>query len=417
MNTSSATEQALRPRPSSLKRVGALLLATGSGEYRKKKLAHSVLCLVFWLFVFLLFWRYEPDVLRFTFFRLTGKEPHAAPFTLALLLTTLLSCLHRLVSLFVYFRDRHYALTLLPSAVVAVLLTSFVPTVAWGVIAFCVVALIAWAVLSLSDFRRRQLDKQRHLYRIVPRLSWHAAWLCALLLFVGIGSNGNRHYHAQLRMAELIRQTNYAAALHEADVEGKPERLFTALRAYALSKSGRSIAEELFVQPLERANHTFLFLHKADERVIPIAPVALYDHLGVYPQPHEADAEYLRRLYSYRPFASNTPARDYYFTALLLNKRLADFVRDYTRYHRLGQGEHNVPRAYAEALVLHDALHPTDSLRTELYLPHLHQNFRDFQEQRSRHKARNAQHHDLRSLYGNTYWWYYFYANVMRSDE
>lgn len=376
-------------------------------ELLKKRRLHALLSVLFALFLLFYFARLQGDVLSFVLWRSFGLQ-RVSPWLVALLLTLVLMLVHRLVRRLFYFRDRHYVFSFLPSAVLAVLTTAFVPTPdAFGLIC-CTIALVAFLAFHVADRRRRHRDAVRARFRLVPRTTWYLMWMSGLYLFVGVAGNGDVAFHAELRLARLLKAADYDAAARQ-PLTPPFTRQQLALRAYALSHRPGGLGAGLFAQPMPLASHESLFLLPADAHRCPLPAQQIYSYLGVVPRPEESEADYQRRLLTYRPYAVMTPARDYALCGLLLDRKL-DTFREALLHYLPPSGRRHIPRAWREALALQARLsgqgptQPTDAS--------LEQNLSDFLAVRASLPTPIQQANTLASLYGNTYWWYYFYAQL-----
>ncbi len=376
-------------------------------ELLKKRRLHALLSVLFALFLLFYFARLQGDVLAFVLWRRFGVAG-VSPWLVALLLTLVLLLVHRLVRRLFYFRDRHYVFSFLPSAVLAVLPTAFVPEPDVFGLVCCAIALTAFLAFHVADRRRRGRDAVRARFRLVPRTTWYLMWLSGLYLFVGVAGNGDVAFHAELRLARLLRAADYDAAARQ-PLTPPFTRQQLALRAYALSHLPGGLGEGLFAQPMPAASHESLFLIPADARRSPFPARQLYAYLGVMPRSGESDAAYQRRLLAYRPYAVMTPARDYALCGLLLDQQLSTFREALLRYLPPG-GRRHLPRAWREALALQARL----SGQTPVLPPDasLEQNLSDFLAVRTSLPTPTQQANTLASLYGDTYWWYFFYAHL-----
>lgn len=381
-------------------------------EIAKKKRVHAALCVLFASFLFFYFSGLQSDVIAFVAYRLHGWE-NTSPFWTAIALTAILLVLHRIVRLFFYFRDRHYVLSFIPSAVAAVLLTAFVPTTNVFSLVCCALALAAFVAIHVVDKKRRHKDAARVRFRWVPRITWYLMWMAGLNIFVGLASNGDVNFHTELRLARLLNAGDYEAAARM-PLALHPTRRQIALKAYALSHTANGVADGLFAQPMPALTHADLFLHTADETYIPFQAQKIFAYLGVKPMRGEADSVFQRRLLTYRPFALMPPSREYYLCGLLLDRDIDAFYQSLAA-NWLYTDRHDLPQSWCEALILYNRLRKP---KTPIYAnPNLDQNLSDFLDYQRTLTDPTEQSHALASLYGNTYWWYYFYSQLQRAPQ
>lgn len=377
-------------------------------DYIRRKRVRAILCALFMLFALVYVLSYERDVIVFTFDKLFGKDnfydTSAGPWLLILSLLLL----QRLVSKTIYFRDRHYTLTFLPSAIVAALLTSFVPYCNWVSLLVTLFCLAFWILQHRIDYRRQEKDRKRASYRLVPRLTWHCMWLLALVAYMGLAGNADTYFHQELKMARFISEGKYRSVL-DCSVNPPGTSVITAMRAYAQSRSGKSIADELFRYPLQNVGDSVLLLHHHDAKRTPFQASAIFRQIGVWPHRGESASQYLERGAKYRPYALFTPGRDYYLCGLLLNKQIDRFVSEFCKYHAFSDTL-SIPRAYAEALILYQRIRSNRQIQYKNEL--MEANYQDFIDKRNNYPSEYERANVLAVLYGDTYWWYYYYSNL-----
>lgn len=373
---------------------------------------HAALCVLFASFLFFYFGGLQGDIISFILKKDWGLDIYR-PWLTSLCITLPLMLVHRLTRKVFYFRDRHYVLSFIPSAVIAVLLTSFVPATDVFALVCCAIALVAFIAFHIVDRRRRDMDKARVRFRVVPRITWYLMWISGLYLFIGIAGNGYIAFHTELRMARLIRAGHYAEAAAQ-PLTQPLTRQQIALRAYALSHTPDGLADGLFAQPMPAASHTDLYLRNKDEIRHKFPEKTIYAYLGVVPKDGEMDSAFQSRLFTYRPYAAMTPAREYYLCGLLLDRRIDAF------YHAIADNwlylkSHKLPKAWCEAITLYNRLHkPKEVIFSDA---NLEQNLSDFLDVQQSVADPIQQSNVLASLYGNTYWWYYFYSRIQKRGQ
>lgn len=320
--------------------------------------------------------------------------------TVLLLLLTV--GLKRLLKLPLRFTALYYFLP----AVILGILTSLVPDenggvrcdLSWGwlcayaVLYFC----LLWVILHYPDFSK--VDKQGVCSYLWPN------FLLLFLLFLMVGSLGNTSdiYHYRLRTERLIVDNRFEDALNVGHNSIQTDRSLSAMRAYALSRMER-LGEHLFEYPQPYGSEGLL---PADGDTIYSQKWtdSLYVHLGGKPGKTIKRAKDFFRLLSVRPSATSS-VKDYLLCAYLLDGDLDVFVRVLPLYYPINE---HLPRYYKEALVLYGRMHINPAI--VFHDPVTEENLNDFQDLESKYKTEIERENNCRTMYGTTYWWYYFYG-------
>ena len=99
------------------------------------------------------------------------------------------------------------------------------------------------------------------------------------------------------------------------------------------------------------------------------------------------------------------PAYDYLLCGYLLDRRIDVFAANVFRYY---PNNNELPKHYREALILymHQRTNPVVVYSNNL----METDYQDFQDLENKYKNRAERINALRSVYGNTYWFYYNYG-------
>ena len=172
----------------------------------------------------------------------------------------------------------------------------------------------------------------------------------------------------------------------------------TALRAYALSRE-QKLGEELFAytQPYRAEGLRF---DVTNERTLRMNNDSLSAYWGDIPQKDEKAVDFFARLC--KEETGSYKVLDYYLSALLLDRQLHTFVRDYEAMYSV---EDSVPVHYREALLLYEKLFSSSHIeQTDSILEKRWQRYEQLKQLKS---DRTEELPDLQREFGNTYWWYY----------
>jgi len=220
--------------------------------------------------------------------------------------------------------------------------------------------------------------------------------LCLMTVCIG---NTNVHFHHELQVEEALRKRDYEKARKVGEKSMDPSRNLTALRAYAMSREG-TMGEYLFHYP-QLYGAAGLLMGTSDEKALRLNADSLYVYLGDRPALGEPAMDFFRRICNEE--TGNYTTLDYYLSALLLEKRLDEFVKE---YHALYIVRDSIPYYYRQALFLDRKMHPVDSDTIDVRMEELWNKYTEKQQELS---GQRGEGNRMRREFGDTYWWYYQY--------
>ena len=227
--------------------------------------------------------------------------------------------------------------------------------------------------------------------------------LLTLLVFcvmtIGIG-NDNIHFHHELQVEEALRKQEYERALEVAGKTMDPSRNLTALRAYAMSRQGM-MGESIFRYP-QLYGAAGLLMDASNDKALRLNADSLSVYLGGKPVLGETALDFFRRICHEE--TGNYTTLDYYLSALLLEKKLDEFVNEFDALYIVRD---SIPLYYNQALFLYAKMHDrsTEEITNE-DLEALWEKYRTKQKELSGHRG---EANWMRREFGDTYWWYYQY--------
>ena len=227
--------------------------------------------------------------------------------------------------------------------------------------------------------------------------------LLTLLVFcvmtIGIG-NDNIHFHHELQVEEALRKQEYERALEVAGKTMDPSRNLTALRAYAMSRQGM-MGESIFRYP-QLYGAAGLLMDASNDKALRLNADSLSVYLGGKPVLGETALDFFRRICHEE--TGNYTTLDYYLSALLLEKKLDEFVNEFDALYIVRD---SIPLYYNQALFLYAKMHDrsTEEITNE-DLETLWEKYRTKQKELSGHRG---EANWMRREFGDTYWWYYQY--------
>ena len=221
--------------------------------------------------------------------------------------------------------------------------------------------------------------------------------LCVMSACVG---NSNVHFHHELQVEEALRKQDYARARLVGEKSMDPSRNLTALRAYAMSREG-TMGEHLFHYP-QLYGAAGLLMGVSDDTALRLNADSLYVYLGASPTLGEPAMHFFRRICQEE--SGNYTTLDYYLSALLLERKLEEFVK---AFHELYTVKDTVPRYYQQALFLYGKMHPSSA--TEGQDEALEEQWKTYEEFKAGLVGTVGEGNRMRRQFGDTYWWYYQY--------
>ena len=222
-----------------------------------------------------------------------------------------------------------------------------------------------------------------------------------LLWFMTLAiGNTDIHFHHELQTEEALRHQDYQLALQVGEKSMDPSRNFTALRAYAMSREG-TMGEKLFRYP-QLYGAAGLLISTSNEKALRLNADSLYVYLGASPKLGEPALTFFRRIC--KEETGNHTTLDYYLSALLLEKKLDEFVKEYKELYTVYD---SIPTYYRQALFLQEKMHPSaKDAETDEAMEEWWQKYTAKQQELSGNAGEASW---MRRDFGDTYWWYYQY--------
>ena len=348
---------------------------------------------------------FQKDVMEALHYSLAQGKTVYAPWMSAVLITVVLLVLRWAVNALVGLKGPLKALSYFPSCLLLGVLTDVGHNVyhgggisdTWGwMLPLC---LVLYGVLGWLLARAARLWLNPEMPDIWVVNSNFMTLLMFCFMTIGIG-NTNVHFHHELQVEEALRKQDYGRALLVAEKTMDPSRNLTALRAYAMSRQG-TMGEDLFRYP-QLYGAAGLLMGTSDEKALRLNADSLSVYLGAKPALGEPALTFFRRICEEE--SGNYTTLDYYLSALLLEKKLDEFVRAFDELYTVRD---SIPYYYRQALFLDSKMHPsavTDS--ADVALEELWGKYLEKQQELS---GQRGEANYMRREFGDTYWWYYQY--------
>ena len=363
----------------------------------------QIVRIAFAVWLFLYFYLLQAATLTLAQHQLSEGQTSYSVLVGAVLLTVLLSGLQTLVARFVRLREGWSALTCVPSAIIATLLTAFTPETSKAIVAVGICVFVVWciAVWKVSRTEERSRWTEGHATDLKSAIVF-----LAVIMYMGLCSNSNDVVVYEVETAQALEDANYDEALAVGDQNLATSPRLTALRTYAMSHTEDGLAGSLFEYPIPAGGSSSLYVLPSDTLASTFPPDSLYAFLHCRPASDTVSARsYFHQAAKRRP---SSPAHDYWLCALLLDKDLNTFAAELPQFYNVSDSV-VLPRYYAEAMILYGR---TCQKPTIVYTdPNVTANYLDFKEKEQKTQSEAARRNILWRDYGNTYWWYYFYSD------
>lgn len=362
----------------------------------------TLMCALFALFLFVYLYVFQSPLLALVQHQLAEGQTVYMPLISALVLTVLLMLLQRLLVKWVYFSDVTYSFSFIPSALLAILLTAFTPEPSVPILVACTVFLL-WFV-GVVGYTLCHRDQSGFAQRTFAHtVCLHLLAFLPTGILMGAASHSQDVLTYELQVGRLSTRQQYEEALEVGRRSLATSSRLTALRAYALAHTPEGLGERFFTYPLSGTGSGQLMFSPADTLKQLLCPDSLYADFLVWPSTVESPLAFWKRV---KTKSSSVHVKDYWLTALLLEKELDTFVKELPMYYPLSDSI-SLPRHYGEALTLYAVSHhknlafPSDSA----YIVSYNRFVREKEMGGDYRETQNL----LRRQYGDTYWWYYYF--------
>lgn len=368
------------------------------GQFSATQRVHATWHVLFSIFIFLYLLLLQNEAILVSLAHISPALPQAIPApVIHLLLTLLIYLATKAASARMHFPEQYYTCRFIPGAILAVAITQYpAPQHPAATLAASLLLLIAWLATGKGKMPRKQQT-------LLQACNSQALGLLLLCLYTGACGNSADTQRYELRTALLLAEGKTGKALSVGKKSLQTSPALTALRCYAMSQTKGGLPRHLFRQPISHGSHNLLLPPQEETYGGLFSPAdSLHKRLGTSPRKGEQPLQYMERAAVRR----QSPARDYWLCALLLDKKIDKFAAELPKYYPLNTP---LPHYYAEAALLYQRL------RTQPVLTYtdanIAANLQDFLEMKDKSYPTPATRSNLlRKQYGTTYWWYYFFG-------
>lgn len=379
------------------------------GEKRLQTVVALSCATLFALFAFFFVAKSQAPLLELFYDRIsTGKLEYNA-YVVGAIVSAVLTLFALWLNRFTAFKREWTALSYLPSALLLSFMTDIDRSLYTGehnytkwIIVF---AVGAFFYASFSFVLRRILfAKIKNVAMSANRILWRNLQIFVILFcMVGFLANSEENFKREAMIASYYKKGEIDKALNVGYLSRVASRHLTAQRAYILAENGL-LGEKLFEYPQMYASEGLL---PTKEQVSPLSRSAVYSALEIAPLDNEDTLDMLRRAVD--ADSSSVVAKDYYLSALLLERSIVEFVNA-VRVMYPDVEISALPKHYQEALLLYASIDGDTTVSVDNG---------EMKERFDAFKAMEAQYDDpfvrgnyLRRKFGRTYWWYFLYGAV-----
>ncbi|MBQ8695200.1 MAG: hypothetical protein IJ513_06105 [Bacteroidaceae bacterium] len=376
-------------------------------EKRLQRVVALFCATLFALFSFLFVAVYQSPLLEVLYdYVATGKLDYNG-YLVAAVISPLLTLLALWLNRIAKFQREWTAMAYMPSALLLAFITDIDRSLyvgGWSSTSWIVIFSVAMFVYAALAFvlQRVLFEKIKNLAMSTNRMIWRNLILFVIMFcLTGTLSNGEENFKREALVASRYKGGDAEGALAVGYKSLDASRELTAMRAYILAKEN-SLGERLFEYPqLYGAEGLLPFAQQTS----PLSPDSVATLLGDTIKENENTLGYLRRLAYADTLA--LAARDYYLSALLLEKEVIEFEAELTRMCGSYRAD-SLPKHYREALLLLKEFSSEYQLNLEDSV--LNSKFRSLREVESKYDDALMRNNYVRKAFGRTYWWYFLYG-------
>lgn len=385
----------------------------GKEEKRLQRVVAYICATLFALFAFVFVAVYQSPLLEALYDHVaTGKLSYNG-YIAGTLLSVVLTLLALWLNRFAQFRREWTAMAYLPSALILAFVTDVDRSLYTGgrsYLGWILVFIAGIAVYAAFSFvlHRVLFEKIKNIAMSSNRIIWRNLMLFVFIFcLTGMLSNAEENFKRETLLFSRYKKGDVEGALSVGckSLDASPE--LTAMRAYVMASNGL-LGERLFEYPQPYGSEGLLL---APEQTSVLAPDSIYMLIGGRPAKGEKAIQFLSRVA--HADTLNIVARDYYLSALLLDKRLPEFKNELPALYGNFKAD-ELPKHYREALLLVSEFDKdyTHGLSSDT----LFVQFGKLREIESRHDDALVRNNYVRKEFGRTYWWYYLYMQLPVSE-
>ena len=221
--------------------------------------------------------------------------------------------------------------------------------------------------------------------------------------FTVLLGNHQIQFHHELAVEKALRE-DCIEKVHQVGVKQEdPSRTLTALKCYAFSRN-HCLGDCVFDIPQLYGAYGLL-IEEDDSKTLNVTADSLYTYLGSRMLEDESAMGYFHRLCIGEQ--GTHVVLDYYLCALLLEKKLDEFVKQFGSLYL--ETDAQTPRYYEEALFLYAQQHAEKETEVRKWSEGLLERWKSYEASKKQYAYTVGEANWMRREQGRTYWWYYEY--------
>ena len=378
-------------------------------EIRLQRVVMALCAILFAVFSFLFVAVYQAPLLEVLYEKVATGKLQYNPYVAGGFISAILTILALWLNKFTAFKREWTALSFIPS----VLILTFVTDINRGIytgeynyvkwITVFAVGVFAYAAFSFV-LRRMLFAKIKNIAMSANRIIWRNLQIFVIMFcLTGFLVNGEENFKREALIHSCYNKGDTEKALKVGYLSNTASQSLTAQRAYILAKEGL-LGEKLFEYPQLYGSEGLLPQQK---QISPLAPDSVFAMLGTSPASDESSSATLLRAVSLE--SPSTIAKEYYLSALLLDRRIVDFVDAMGRIYPDTDFK-NLPKHYQEAIMLYASI--SGDTTSVCNNNAMQEQFNAFRTLEIQHEDPFVRGNHIRRKFGRTYWWYYLYGNI-----
>ena len=383
-------------------------MRASKNEKRIQRTATLFCVVLFVVFSYTFLAVYQAPLLEIFYDRVANGKLQYNAHIVAGIITALLTLLALWLNRMAGFKREWTAVAYLPSCIILAFITDIDRTLytggfsylAWGII-FAVAILF---YLFMAFILHRVLFAQiKNLDMEGSRIMWRNMLLLTLLFFLtGTLSSAEEDIKNEAMAYKYYKRGNIDKALKVGRNAASASRELTSSRAYYLALNGE-LGERLFAYPQYYGSEALL---PSFTQTTPLSPDTVYSQFDIERRATDTTLEFLTRAASADSVSRNVA--DYYLSALLLEKRLDEFMVTLPRYYNV-EKPNALPKNYKEAILLYNDIAADSTI--VVTDEELVKRYTEMRAIESEYPDILVRSNIVHSRYGKSYWYYYNYGH------
>ena len=364
-----------------------------------------VCAVLFTLFSFLYIYLFQGEQLALIQDHLAQGVTSNNTLITALIITLLLVGVQYLLNRVGKLHGRFEAISYLPSCVLLALITKVDAFLSYSLVQWLVSLFVVFALYLLAVWVERNtafLRDTKFLDQLTPNLGV----MVAMFVFTGWYGDNSAAVQMELAAWKHVHAGEYGRVLSVGDHSDDTNANLTALRGLALAKTGR-LGDNLFTYP-QRYGSNGLLMNRYKVQTPSYGSKMFYEQLGASPYGGEGAPAFYKRMMLQ---SDDEEFRNLCAAALLLDKKLDEFIALTKDWIPSDGGLSIAPVHYQEAWMIYNELHPFSPIA---FVPdeNIAQQYREYLEFHETYATNPvAIRNYCKRRFGNTYWYYYDFVD------